>query len=522
MSIAIVGNDMTASSSPLSNMLQGNSQAGRQDSAGSSEFNDVLAQAMPTQDSQRHPLNSNADDQHRGDNAPAPAVATQPQPQKQTDRGSQAQGQTAADAAEGATSRGKTSTPAPAVTVADKTKPDSAATACDASAATCLPQLPVSNTQTKTDSVAGSDLTDTSESGTASSLRQEVDSLLAFSAKPLTAKSVVTTSTTSANGSAKKAGTAPGDADSSIQPAAVPTVMPWALQPVANAAPVIRAAGSTSMASALTTVVASTGASVKAPASESLSSTQEAAVAVAQLVASGVQPGSASSLTHSGSLLTAASHDLAAVGKSTSLLQASTGADSTPLPASTTQADSGAGGSSFMNLLSQAMPANVPAISALPLSVAANAYNNPAWAGQVSQRVVWMAQGGITSASISLNPADLGPIQVHVAMNQDHATVQFQASHATTSQLLESMLPKLSAAFDSQGLKLTDVNVSQMNSQSSGSGSFSQSMANQNSGSGSQSRSSNPAGDSIVASTDLVLPATVIGSSISSAVDYYA
>jgi flagellar hook-length control protein FliK len=73
--------------------------------------------------------------------------------------------------------------------------------------------------------------------------------------------------------------------------------------------------------------------------------------------------------------------------------------------------------------------------------------------------VTSLAQSGITQAQLQLNPADLGPVQVHITMQSGQASVWFGASHADTRAALEQSLPRLREMFAGAGLPLTDSGV---------------------------------------------------------------
>jgi flagellar hook-length control protein FliK len=82
-----------------------------------------------------------------------------------------------------------------------------------------------------------------------------------------------------------------------------------------------------------------------------------------------------------------------------------------------------------------------------------------AFADEVSSRVTSLAQAGITQAQLQLNPADLGPVQVHITMQSGQASVWFGANHADTRAALEQSLPRLREMFAGAGLPLTDSGV---------------------------------------------------------------
>ena len=82
-----------------------------------------------------------------------------------------------------------------------------------------------------------------------------------------------------------------------------------------------------------------------------------------------------------------------------------------------------------------------------------------AFADEVSARVSGLAQSGITQAQLQLNPADLGPVQVHITMQAGQASVWFGANHADTRAALEQSLPRLRELFAGAGMPLTDSGV---------------------------------------------------------------
>lgn len=85
--------------------------------------------------------------------------------------------------------------------------------------------------------------------------------------------------------------------------------------------------------------------------------------------------------------------------------------------------------------------------------------DNSAWSSAMADRLTWLGQNGMTSASLHITPDDLGPIHVRIQMGEEGAKVAFSADHHDTQGLIERMLPKLTAAFEAQGLRLDDVRV---------------------------------------------------------------
>lgn len=93
----------------------------------------------------------------------------------------------------------------------------------------------------------------------------------------------------------------------------------------------------------------------------------------------------------------------------------------------------------------------------------ASALHDPQWGQDFSQRIVWMARSELQSAHLSLNPANLGPIEVTLNMGAEHATAIFSSPHGEVREALEAALPRLREMLAGAGISLGDA---QVNSQS--------------------------------------------------------
>jgi len=85
---------------------------------------------------------------------------------------------------------------------------------------------------------------------------------------------------------------------------------------------------------------------------------------------------------------------------------------------------------------------------------------SPAWNEELGGKVTWLANQGIQSASLQLSPEHLGPVSVHISVQDGAASVQFNAAHVETRAALEQALPHLREMFATNGLTLSDANVS--------------------------------------------------------------
>ncbi len=100
-------------------------------------------------------------------------------------------------------------------------------------------------------------------------------------------------------------------------------------------------------------------------------------------------------------------------------------------------------------------PATTPALR-LELPVI-----HPQWGEQLAERVQWLVQGERQDARLILNPPALGPLEVHIQVDQDKATAQisFGAAHAVVRESLEAALPRLREMLGETGLTLANVEV---------------------------------------------------------------
>lgn len=84
---------------------------------------------------------------------------------------------------------------------------------------------------------------------------------------------------------------------------------------------------------------------------------------------------------------------------------------------------------------------------------------SPAWDQQVGQKIVWMVAGEEQSASLTLNPPDLGPLKVVLSVTNDQAHVAFSANQMEVRQALENALPRLREMMSESGIALGNATV---------------------------------------------------------------
>ena len=83
----------------------------------------------------------------------------------------------------------------------------------------------------------------------------------------------------------------------------------------------------------------------------------------------------------------------------------------------------------------------------------------PGWDNQVGQKIVWMLAGQEQSATLTLNPPDMGPMQVVLSVTNDQATVTFSANQLEVRQALENAMPKLREMMSESGIALGNATV---------------------------------------------------------------
>jgi flagellar hook-length control protein FliK len=107
--------------------------------------------------------------------------------------------------------------------------------------------------------------------------------------------------------------------------------------------------------------------------------------------------------------------------------------------------------------LSGAASASAPAPFEAQLSAA---LGSPEFAPALGVQMSILAKEGVQEARLHLNPADMGPIAVQIAVDGQHARVHFQADLAATRDALQASLPDLASAMREAGLMLAGGDVS--------------------------------------------------------------
>jgi flagellar hook-length control protein FliK len=87
--------------------------------------------------------------------------------------------------------------------------------------------------------------------------------------------------------------------------------------------------------------------------------------------------------------------------------------------------------------------------------------DSPEFPQGVADRVSFAVDNNWTSTKLQVNPPQLGPIDLQIAVQGDHAQVMMSTHSAVTREALESSLPRLKEMLNSQGFTQVSVDISQ-------------------------------------------------------------
>lgn len=83
-----------------------------------------------------------------------------------------------------------------------------------------------------------------------------------------------------------------------------------------------------------------------------------------------------------------------------------------------------------------------------------------AWGQALGDRVIWMAAGGQQTASLTLNPPNLGPLQIVLNLSNEQVTASFFSAQPEVRQALEAAFPRLREMMSESGIQLGQTSVS--------------------------------------------------------------
>lgn len=83
-----------------------------------------------------------------------------------------------------------------------------------------------------------------------------------------------------------------------------------------------------------------------------------------------------------------------------------------------------------------------------------------AWGQALGDKLVWMAAGTQQTASLTLNPPNLGPLQIVLHVTNDQATASFFSAQPEVRHALEAAFPRLREMMNDAGIQLGQATVS--------------------------------------------------------------
>lgn len=143
-----------------------------------------------------------------------------------------------------------------------------------------------------------------------------------------------------------------------------------------------------------------------------------------------------------------------------------------------------------MNAAPAAQPQPLQAMAAQASDMLSPRVGSQGWDKALSQKVVWMVGSDVQSASLTLNPPDLGPLQVVLHVSENQATANFTAAQPEVRHALEAAMPKLREMLGDAGIQLGQANVNAGNPNSNPQNAFEQPQQSSRRGSGAASESS--------------------------------
>ena len=88
------------------------------------------------------------------------------------------------------------------------------------------------------------------------------------------------------------------------------------------------------------------------------------------------------------------------------------------------------------------------------------ALGTPAWGQALGEKIVWMANASQQTATLTLNPPNMGPLQIVLNVSNEQATASFFSAQPEVRQALESAFPRLRDMMNEAGIQLEQATVS--------------------------------------------------------------
>lgn len=103
------------------------------------------------------------------------------------------------------------------------------------------------------------------------------------------------------------------------------------------------------------------------------------------------------------------------------------------------------------------------ALTARPVAAATPGMGVPfgqsGWNEAAVEKVMWMSSQNLRSVDIRLDPAELGPLEIHIQNRGQELQVQFVSQNPAVREALEAQMHRLREMFGQQGLEQAEVTV---------------------------------------------------------------
>jgi flagellar hook-length control protein FliK len=85
--------------------------------------------------------------------------------------------------------------------------------------------------------------------------------------------------------------------------------------------------------------------------------------------------------------------------------------------------------------------------------------SSPDWGPALNQRITWMVANSLQNANITVNPPNLGPLEINIQTDQNKTNIQFIVTSSEVRQAIQDSIPALSKMFENSGLQLGQADI---------------------------------------------------------------
>lgn len=86
-------------------------------------------------------------------------------------------------------------------------------------------------------------------------------------------------------------------------------------------------------------------------------------------------------------------------------------------------------------------------------------FGQAGWGDAMVEKIQWMSSQNLRSVEIRLDPAELGPMEIHIQTRGQEHQVQFVSQNPSVREALEAQMFRLRESFSQQGMDLVNVSV---------------------------------------------------------------